>query len=435
MSALGDRIARLPAPSRNFLSTLGGAVGATTTTNLLILGSTAVTGVVTARALGPAGRGQLTIVLLWSAVIHTVGSLGLPSSFSYHLARWPHDRAWLLGWFRRIGTRQAIAMTAASTAVLWWLHLRLHVPLLLTTEYTTWAAAATITLYGTAYAQGLDNFSRFNVIRMISAVMPAALITAGAAALRLTPAEAGAGYLIPAWSSAVLAMIWLRPRRDGQPAPPLSARGRRALWSYGWRSVLSLSGLMLNTSADQLTLGLLVPAGSLGLYSVGASASSPLPALIASFGMVGLPTVTPLTGTAKAAATWRILRRAACRLAVAAPALAVAIPWALPLLYGTRYAAAVVPAELLLLGTVFAALATVTDDLLRAHGLPGFVSITQGAGGILTVTGILVLGGRPLAAVSAVSSLGFAVACALALARLRLATRRPFTLPPGEADT
>ena len=381
-----------------------------------------------ARALGPAGRGQLTIVVLWAAVIHTVGSLGLHSSCSYHLARWPDRRAVLVTWLKRIAARQAIAMTAVSTIILWWLHLRLRLTPLLTIEYMTWAAAATITLYGTAYAQGSGDFTRFNAIRMISSVIPAALIVASALALRLTPAEAGAAYLVPTWSSAVIAYIWLRRAGNRVPAEPLSARERRSIWSYGWRSVASLSSLMLNSSADQLTLALLAPAGSLGLYSVGAAASSPLPALIASFGMVGLPTVAPLAGQVKATATWRILRRAACLLALTAPPLAALLPWGLSWVYGPRYSAAVIPAELLLVGAVFAALTTVTDDLLRAHGLPGFVSITQGAGGALTVIGVLLVGGRPLGAVALVSSLGFMVAFALAITRLYAAT---YSLRPG----
>jgi O-antigen/teichoic acid export membrane protein len=256
--------------------------------------------------------------------------------------------------------------------------------------------------------------------------MPAVLMLAGAIAMRLTPAEAGAAYLIPVWCSTLLAGKWLHGAcENSTPAEPLSPDQRRSVWSYGWRSVASLSGLALNRSADQLTLGLLVPASSLGIYSAAASASSPLPSLVASLGMVGLPKVAALSGEAKNAATWRAMLRATCALALVSPVLALLLPWAIPFLYGASYAGAVVPAEFLLLGTLFCALAVVTDDLLRAHGRPGFVSISQGAGGVITVIGTLVLGGHPLNAVAAVSSLGFVVAFMLALARLRAATRRP----------
>ena len=83
-----------------------------------------------------------------------------------------------------------------------------------------------------------------------------------------------------------------------------------------------------------------------------------------------------------------------------------------------------IPAELLLIGAVFTALTVVTDDLLRAHGNPGFVSITQGAGGVVTIVGTLLLAKRSLTEVALVSSLGFAVAFALALIRLWIATRQ-----------
>jgi O-antigen/teichoic acid export membrane protein len=116
--------------------------------------------------------------------------------------------------------------------------------------------------------------------------------------------------------------------------------------------------------------------------------------------------------------------RATCAVVLISPVLAILLPWAIPFVYGARYTAAVVPAEILLLGAVFSALTVVADDLLRAHGHPGFVSISQGAGGVITGAGTLLLHGHPLSAVAAASSLGFVVAFALALVRLRAATRR-----------
>ena len=396
----------------------------TTITNLGILAGNAVAGVVSARALGPAGRGQLAIVVLWSALISMVGSVGLLSSCSYYVARWPNRRAALAGWLRRIAAWQAIAMTAVSIAILWVLQLRLNLPPLLTIEYTTWAAATVITLYGTCYAQGSGDFIRFNVIRIISGGTPAVLMLAGAVTVRLTPAEAGAAYLVPTWYTAGLACIWLRRASYGAPTRRLSPRERRSMWSYGWRSLASFSGLALNRSSDQFVLGLLVPLVSLGLYSAAASASAPLPSLIASFGMVGLPTVAALAGREKTVATWSTLRRAACLMAVTSPALAVLLPWAIPFVYGARYSTAVAPAELLLPGAVFTALAAVADDLLRAHGHPGFVSITQGAGGVVTIIGTVLLARRSITAVALISSIGFMVAFVLALIRLWIATSR-----------
>ncbi len=405
-------------------ASLRGATGTTTVTNCAVLAGSAVTGIVSACALGPAGRGQLAIAGLWPALILTVGSLGLQSSCSYHFAQWPTRRTALVRWLRLGIALQAFGMTAVSMLILWILWLDLRLGPLLAIEYSTWAAAATISLYGACCAQGASDFTQFNTIRLISGAAPAVLMLACAAALRLTPAEAGAAYVSPMWCSALLASKWLRGDRNSASAEPLSPHERRSVLSYGWRSVASLSGLTLNQNADQLTLSLLVPASSLGIYSAATSAPSVLPFLVASIGMVGLPKVAALTGEAKSAATWRAMLRATGSLVLMSPMLAILLPWAIPFVYGTRYSAAVVPAEILLLGAVFSALTVVADDLLRAHGHPGFVSISQGAGGVITGVGTLMLGGHPLSAVSAASSLGFVVAFALAFARLRAATRR-----------
>jgi O-antigen/teichoic acid export membrane protein len=399
-------------------ASLRGATGVTTVTNCAILAGGALTGIVSARALGPAGRGQLAIAGLWPMLILTVCSLGLQSSCSYHFALWPTRRAALARWLRPRIVLQTVVMTALSIVVLWILRLHLRLDPILTIEYSTWAAAATISLYGACCAQGSSNFTRFNTIRLIPSAVPAVLMLACAATFRLTVAEAGAAYVIPTWFSALLGIRWLRGIRNNASAGPLSVHERRSVMSYGWRSLASLSGLALNQSADQLALGLLVPASSLGIYSAAVSAPSLLPSLVSSIGMVGLPAVAAKTGEARRAATWRAMRHATYCVVLISPVLAISLPWAIPFVYGTRYSAAVVPAEILLFGAVFNALAVVADNLLRGHGHPGFVSISQGFGGVVTGVGTLLLGGHPLIAVSAVSSLGFVLALALALARL-----------------
>ena len=405
---------------------LSDATGMTMAANLTLLVGGALAGVVSARLLGPTGRGQLTIAILWPTLIYTVGSMGMQSSCSYYFARWPTRRTALLRWLRRGMALQSIAMTAASVVILGMFQLdrRLSAPLVV--EFATWAAAASIALYGSCCAQGASDFRRFNAIRLISGVSPTVLMLAIASAVRLTSVEAGAAYVIPMWFTAALAGRWLyRMAKADAPGGLLAPDERRAFISYSWRSVASFSGLTLNSNADQLVLGLLLPASSLGIYSAADAASSPLASVVASLGMVGLPTVAALTGSEKGVATWRVMMRALSSLAIVAPALVVLLPWAVPLVYGEAYRSAVVPAEFLLLGMVFSALSIVTDDLLRAHGCPGFVSVSQGIGGVITVLGTLLIHGHPLSAVAAVSSLGYALACALAVLRLRAATRRP----------
>ena len=413
------------APARaRILASLRGPTAITTLTNLAILGANALAGIVSARALGPVGRGQLAVVMLWSGLISMVGMLGLPSACCYYVAHWPERSTTLAAYFQRVAIRQAVVMIAVSVPVLWWLHYRLRLPTILTIEYTSAAAGTAIALYGTCFLQGQGDFTRFNVMRATAGGLAAAPMLVIALMVHLTSAEAGLAYLVPIWCSAALGWSWLR--RGGRPGDtrPLSPHERRSIRSYGWRNLASLTGITVNRSADQLILGLLVPASSLGLYSVAASASSPLPYVVASLGEVGLPTIAALPGQAKVAATWKALERATYALSILAPLCGALIPFAVPAAYGEHYSAAVIPAELLLMGAVFTALTVVTDDLLRAHGNPGFVSITQGAGGLVTIVGTLLFARRSLTEVALVSSLGFAVAFVLALIRLWVATRQ-----------
>lgn len=50
-----------------------------------ILALQAGTGILTARTLGPAGRGELAAMILWPLFIASVTTLGVPSSLIYHL--------------------------------------------------------------------------------------------------------------------------------------------------------------------------------------------------------------------------------------------------------------------------------------------------------------------------------------------------------------
>jgi O-antigen/teichoic acid export membrane protein len=411
-----------------------GSVGRTATCNSVILGANALTGILCARTLGPSGRGELALALLWTGFIQTIGSLGLLSSCSYHVARWPHRRKALLAWLRRISIRQSAGMVVVSACVLWLLHIRLGLPGLVAVEFTVWAPVTTITLYGACYVQGLGDFKRFNSLRVVPGMLTSALMLISATAVHLTPAEAGANYIAPSVASAIVAFWWLRPASAAGTALPLSIPERRAAWSYALRSLASFSGVTLNLGGDQLILGLLLPTRALGLYSVAGSASTPLVSMMASYGMVGLPTVASLTGPAKGHVTWKTLRRAALMGILAAPVVAVALPWLLPHIYGRSYQTAVKPAEILLIGACFAGIAAVADDLLRAHDHPGFVSISQGLGAAVTITGAILVANRSLGAVALLSAVGSLSALLLAVAKLRSATRSP-GLADGHANS
>ena len=58
-------------------------------TDVTILISTMISSLVGARALGPAGRGDLLVVVLWPPVIAMLAGFGLPAAYRYWMAKEP----------------------------------------------------------------------------------------------------------------------------------------------------------------------------------------------------------------------------------------------------------------------------------------------------------------------------------------------------------
>src|ERR1044072_6377973 len=58
-------------------------------TDCLITLCTVVTSLLGARALGPAGRGDLLVIALWPLVIALLAELGLPNAHRYWMAKEP----------------------------------------------------------------------------------------------------------------------------------------------------------------------------------------------------------------------------------------------------------------------------------------------------------------------------------------------------------
>jgi O-antigen/teichoic acid export membrane protein len=58
-------------------------------TDISIMASTMISSLVGARALGPAGRGDLLVVVLWPPVVAMLAAFGLPTAYRYWMAKEP----------------------------------------------------------------------------------------------------------------------------------------------------------------------------------------------------------------------------------------------------------------------------------------------------------------------------------------------------------
>ena len=95
-----------------------GAVIQTLLANAFILGLNLGTGILTARLLGPAGRGALAAIILWPQFLSFLLALGLPSALLYNLKRRPEESDTLVGAASVIGAVMGVVAILAGVLLI-----------------------------------------------------------------------------------------------------------------------------------------------------------------------------------------------------------------------------------------------------------------------------------------------------------------------------
>src|SRR5207302_62439 len=82
--------------------------------NLVISLMNAATGILLARLLGPAGRGQLQAVQLWGLLLGTIAALGIPEAVVYLVARARDETGRIVASTMALGLASALAFLGAG---------------------------------------------------------------------------------------------------------------------------------------------------------------------------------------------------------------------------------------------------------------------------------------------------------------------------------
>jgi len=359
-----------------------------------ILGS-----ILVARLLGPTGRGEYAVVLLWPSVLAAVGSLGIRDATVYEQARGSYPRSQVAGTALLIALGQAIVLMLAGAVL---------IPRLTSAQsaevtraamlYLLFIPANLVTEYTLASLQGALDITIYNAVRLLmgglyTASLVLLWVLGYASVTSLTVALLLANY------AAMLAALAALISRQG-----LELRGKadlsRGLVSYGVRNHVGSVSNLLNQRADQMLMALLLPPQQLGWYAVAVSVSA-LPRLapgaLATLTMPGVATVSDTAGRKTITNHSRVN---VSLLALACAGLALLAPLLIPLLYGPSFAPSILPAEILILATFFAGIGQVWAAALRGLGRPAAVSIAEVISLGVTVAGLWLLL-RPLGIIGA----------------------------------
>jgi O-antigen/teichoic acid export membrane protein len=391
-----------------------------------------LTGILLARTLGPAVRGELATVVLWPAVIAAVGSLGVADAATYYAARGTIAHARLIWTTIAVTLVQSAALVGAGAIAL---------PLVLGSKsdlvveqsllYLAYIPFHLLSLALMGILNGLHRFRAFHAARLLYAVSTAAALVLVAAGSELTTERIVVVYIAgTVLTAAGAAAAVFRHRR---PRPEADRATGRTLVGFGVRSHASSITSLFNERLDLLVISLFLAPAKLGLYVVAVTLTSLTSLAATSVSLVAMPSVARLDGDARADAARRyLLLTVAAAAAISLPA-AVFAPQLIRLFFGADFVPASTAARILLVAAVVLAAARTLEALLKGLGRPLAAASAELTGLAVTAGALAVLlppFGITGAAVASLVAYGAVAAIALARTRhaLNLPVSRLFSL-------
>ncbi len=337
----------------------------------------AATGMITARALGPAGRGALAAMIMWPVFLAGTLTFGLPSALIFCIRKGtPATRGRLFSAATVLGLGIGIVSSLGAVFILphW---LAAYGPQVV--RWTQWLMAFTVvSMLMLIFRAAFEAVEKFGTSASTWLLIPAQVL-AGLLVLltthHLTELNAALCYVLA--GVPVIAWMFLRLRRElGWDLSEFVSSSRHLL-SYGLRSYgVDLCG-MLAQSVDQALVVGMIGAADMGRYVVALSFSRILNSVYQAAAAVLFPKCIGLPLRGSLLSTLRIL---AATTTVALPG--AAIVWIfgahiLRLLYGPDYVLATVLLQLLTAEAVLSGISTVLAQPFMAIGRPGTVTVLQ----------------------------------------------------------
>ena len=366
-------------------------------TDIAITLMSVVTSLIGARALGPAGRGDLLVITLWPLVIAMLAVLGLPNAFRYWMAKDPSRCSRLF-----------------SNAVV----------------YTVVAGAIGVVLsdFIVPHLIGQRSPEIMVLVRIYMINIPAVIFLSlmrglvGFSTLwvfgRLTVATAACTMIAAQMISMLLALIAVM--RELKPRWSPSWQEFRTSMNYGLRDYAGEVSDFTTLRLDQMMLGGMASNTAMGLY-VMAVRLSEITTIIA--GALADALMPEVAGSAKEddpeAMLAKTLRLTLYANVIILVPLWIAAPLMLRILFGQSFAPATGAFRWLLVAAVVWSAGTIVIRGLQGFGHPGLTTIARFVSAIVTASTLLVLLPKMGITGAAISSLaGYGALLAVALGAL-----------------
>lgn len=377
--------ARAPAP-RSHLRSVATILGMTFSVQAIGL----FTGAVTARLLGPSGRGLLAAITVWPTAITSLGDLGGPVAYQYESASSPERRPSLVRNMRLIVPIQAAILIAITIPIMAFV-LRDY-PGSMATAAIFVIAFVPLNLFGRyslGVHQGAGNFKTFNRTRLVLALSYAVgviiLLVCGVDSVE--PVIAAVIVSNVCAVSAALMGLHIRDSRKIDFDRGLTKR----IFSFGAKAHVGNLTPIDSLQIDVALVVVLLGAEPAGLYVVAVSAANVIRSQGTGIGMVALSGVAS-SGHAAQGRVIGAFFRGAGMLIVTTAALVFAFAGILvPAIYGSDFGGSVDIVRILSMGMAAAALRQVLGDCLRGAGRPVIGSVAEVVSWVVAVGGLAIL--------------------------------------------
>jgi len=385
-------------------------------TDSTILLSTMISSLVGARALGPAGRGDLLVVVLWPPVVAMLAGLGLPTAYRYWMAKEPERVSRLFS--NAVIYTMVVGVISIALADLIVPHLvgnRSADVMRLLRIYQINIPAALFLNLMRGLLEGTRRFGWAGAARLLSFIVQgpgfALLWMLG----MLTVATATYTLIIGQTASMLLGLfaVWreLRPRWQ-----PDWAEFKSSL-HYGVRDYPGGVADFTTLRLDQLMLGAMASNVAIGLYVVAVRLSEMTTLAADAIADALMPEVASSSKGSRAESLCaRSLRLAIYMHLLVLPPLWLAAPLILRILFGQNFVPATSSFRWLLVAAGVWSCGSIVINGLRGFGYPGLSTLARFAAAVVTGVGLVVLLPRFGITGAAIASLiGYSVMLVVAL--------------------
>jgi len=361
-----------------------GGVAVLTLANYAAQGTRLALSVVVAQVFGPVGRGAVALMTVLDEASSIVLTAGVPPAAGYRAKIGADSDSSLMSAALRLGLISLPLVAALALAVGAFFLGALEPPVRwITVLLIAWTGLVNLpSLTGMNLMQAHRDLSGLAIYGVLFGGFTLAVVVILLLVGHLTLLGVGIGLAVGRLGSALYAaarVAW--PRLRG--AAPL-----RPLLGYGIRALPGTTSMLVNNRFDQLLIAPLVDLHALGLYAVAAGTSF-LPTVPAnSVAAASFSAITDDSHLGRDGAASRAIRRGLLVSAIVAGGLAALAPLAVPLVYGSDFRGAVLPTVVLLVGSVPWGGQIVARQCGNALGYPGFGSVGEVAGLLVTVAGL-----------------------------------------------